>query len=252
MIVRIPRTPATLSPQHPPSPPQQARSRASERRLLAAARRVLAAKSFDRVSVAEIAAAAGLTVGGFYSRFASKEALLERLEREVIDETRALVARVAARAARGDAPVELLRGLVADHLRFYRRNSAVARALVMRSRSDAAGSDQMLEQLRELSRENYAVVARSLAGRGDARDADASFLDASALEFALYAERSVLREAVLFGEGWAKERRWSDARIAAETVKLLTRYLGLPETEGPERKVPQPRTRRTRSTRRAR
>jgi hypothetical protein len=92
------------------------------------------------------------------------------------------------------------------------------------------------------------VVALSLAGRSDVRAADAGL----ALEFALYAERSVLREAVLFGEGWAKERRWSDARIAAETVKLLTRYLGLPETEGPERKVPQPRTRRTRSTRRAR
>jgi AcrR family transcriptional regulator len=245
MIVRISRKSPTLSQEHPPSPPQQARSRASERRLLAAARRVLAAKSFDRVSVAEIAAAAGLTVGGFYSRFASKEALLERLEREVFDETRALVARIATLAGRGAPPLELLGALVGDHVRFYRRNSAVVRALVVRSRSDT----ELSEQLRELSRQNYAVVAEALAAGGEIRHADARV----ALEFALYAERSVLREAVLFGEGWAKERRWSDARIAAETVKLVASYLGLSGPDGNERKTPrETRSRLTRSTRRSR
>ena len=240
MIVRISRNKPTLSHQHPPSPPQQARSRASERRLLAAARRVLAAKSYERVSVAEIAAAAGLTVGGFYSRFASKAALLERLEREVFDETRALVARIAALAARGATPLELLGALVADHVRFYRRNSAVVRALVVRSRSDST----LTEQLRELSRQNYAVVAAALEASGVVRHPDVR----RALEFALYAERSVLREAVLFGDGWAKERRWSDTKIAAETVRLVARYLGLPIPDNADGK----RTTRTRSTRSAR
>jgi AcrR family transcriptional regulator len=207
-----------------PSPPQQARSRASERRLLSAARRVLAGRSFDGVSVAEIAAAAGLTVGGFYSRFASKAALLERLEREVFDQTRAVAARIARLAARGATPLDLLAALVADHARFYRKNRAVVRALVARSRGDSA----VTEQLRELSRENYAVVAGALVRSAGVGHAEAR----RALEFALYAERSVLREAVLFGEGWAKERRWSDAQIVAETVRLVARYLGLKETNG--------------------
>lgn len=237
-----------MSQVHPHAP-QQARSRASERRLLAAARRVLAKKSFDRVSVAEIAAGAGLTVGGFYSRFASKEALLERLERDVFDQTRALARRIAALAARGASPLDLLSALVSDHARLYRRNGSVVRALVVRSRSDS----QVTEQLRELSRENYAVVAGALAASGAVRHPDVRL----ALEFALYAERSVLREAVLFGEGWAKERSWSDARIAAETVRLLACYLGLANAEAPApagapaAPPPDSSTPRSRPTRRA-
>ncbi|MGH7338503.1 MAG: GNAT family N-acetyltransferase, partial [Myxococcota bacterium] len=156
---------------------------------------------------------------------------------------------VAALAARGATPIELLDALVADHVRLYRRNGAVVRALVLRSRSESTASERLREQLRELSRENYAVVAKALEGKGRARHADARL----ALEFALYAERSVLREAVLFGAGWAKERRWSDARIVAETVKLVASYLGLPGADGAESQTSrETRSRRTRSTRRAR
>ena len=74
-----------------------------------------------------------------------------------------------------------------------------------------------------LSRQNYAVVAAAIEASGRVRRPDSR----RTLEFALYAERSVLREAVLFGEGWGEERRWSDARIAAETVRMLASYLGL-------------------------
>ena len=213
-----------------PHPPRQARSRASERRLLQAAREILGRRSYDQVSVAEIATKAGLTVGGFYSRFVSKEALLERLETEMFDETRAVSAGIAASAARGAGPVELLRELVTNHVRLYRKNGAVVRALVVRSRSDPA----LTEQLRELSRENYAVIAAALEASGQVRRVDLR----PALEFALYAERSVLREAVLFGEGWAKERRWSDERIAAETVRLVAAYLGLAVPEAPGGRPP--------------
>jgi len=74
-------------------------------------------------------------------------------------------------------------------------------------------------------------VAAAIEASGRVRHPDVRL----ALEFALYAERSVLREAVLFGEGWGKERRWSDARIAAETVRLVSSYLGLepPESTAP-------------------
>ncbi len=45
--------------------------------LLDAAGRLLRERGFDKVGVAEIAAAAGLTHGAFYTHFASKEALCE-------------------------------------------------------------------------------------------------------------------------------------------------------------------------------
>jgi hypothetical protein len=153
-------------------------------------------------------------------RFASsKEALLERLEREAFDETRAVVARIAApaeRARAGRAPARAGSSTTSGSTGRAARWCAPGR-----SRSEPG----LAEELRELSRQNYAVVAAAIEASGRVRHADTRL----ALEFALYAERSVLREAVLFGEGWAKERRWSDARIAEETVKLVSRYLGLDE-----------------------
>jgi AcrR family transcriptional regulator len=208
-----------MSPRPAAKTPLQERSRRSETKLLAAARRILARRGFDQVSVAEIARSAGLTVGGFYSRFDSKEALLARLERDVFEDTRRVIAALAARAAQGADAVTLLRDLVENHVRLYRDNSAVVRALVLRSRNDP----ELTEELRELSRQNFAAFARALAASGAVRHPRAEL----ALEFALYAERSVLREAVLFGEGWGKERRWSDAEIVDETVRLVASYLGL-------------------------
>jgi hypothetical protein len=103
----------------------------------------------------------------------------------------------------------------------YRGNRAVARALVTRSHVDAA----LNERLREFNRENIGRIVAALAASGAVRHPDPR----RALEFAFYGQRSILREAVVFGEGWAKERRWSDRRIVEETTRMLVRYLGLDE-----------------------
>jgi AcrR family transcriptional regulator len=201
--------------------PRQARSRASYRRLVDAAKAVLGAKPFDEATVAEIAERAGLTVGAFYARFSDKEALLRHLEDDLFAATRTVVAGVTARAAAGEPAEALLTELVSAHARLYRSHRSVARALVVRAQTDPA----LGARLRELSRENFARVARALSASGTIRHPEPRV----ALEFVLYSERSILREAILFGEGWGKERRWSEARIVGETVRLILRYLGLPE-----------------------
>lgn len=48
----------------------------NRRRILAAASRLFRAKGFDAVSVAEVMKAAGLTHGGFYGHFSSKDDLV--------------------------------------------------------------------------------------------------------------------------------------------------------------------------------
>jgi len=212
-------------------PPRQARSRESERRLLAAARELLTERAWDEIGVAEIAARAGLAVGAFYARFASKEALFAHLEREVAAASVANVERLGERAAAGATPIELLGDLVASHIRLYRDHAAVARALIARSHADP----DVRERLRDLSRLTYGAVARALVRAG------AEPPSALAVEYALYVERSVLREAILFGEGWSKGRRFTDAEIGAETVRLLARYLGLESsspTDRPGRREP--------------
>jgi len=211
-------------------PPRQARSRESERRLLEAARELLVARGWDEITVAEIAAHAGLAVGAFYARFASKRALFDHLEGEVATASLANVGRLTKLAAEGASPRALLVDFVASHIRLYRDHAAVARALVVRSHADGA----VRERLRDLSRRTYSEVARALARAGVRPPS------ALAFEYVLYVERSVLREAVLFGEGWSKGRRFTDAEIATETVRLLARYLGIEES--PE-SVPAPRRR---------
>jgi len=54
----------------------QSRSRESQERLLDAALRLLDRLAWEDVSIAAIAAEAGMSVGGYYARFRSKDALL--------------------------------------------------------------------------------------------------------------------------------------------------------------------------------
>lgn len=66
-------------------------------RLLQAAGEVFAKHGYDRASLDDVAAAAGLTKGAVYSSFASKDELFYALMREHIDERLALVSSAMSR-----------------------------------------------------------------------------------------------------------------------------------------------------------
>ena len=74
--------------------PTRAQTRA---RLLKAAGEVFAERGYDRASLDDVAAAAGLTKGAVYSSFASKDELFYALMRERIGERLDLVAEAAER-----------------------------------------------------------------------------------------------------------------------------------------------------------
>ncbi len=63
------------------------KSRTRER-ILAAAGRILAERGPGDPAVAEVMAAAGMTVGGFYAHFASKEALMLEAFRQLLGRRR--------------------------------------------------------------------------------------------------------------------------------------------------------------------
>jgi AcrR family transcriptional regulator len=67
-------------------PPQQARSHQTLSRILDAAEAILADKSWEDASVAEIARRAGSSVGSFYTRFPDKDSLLAGLHQRFVDE----------------------------------------------------------------------------------------------------------------------------------------------------------------------
>jgi AcrR family transcriptional regulator len=72
-------------PHQTVNPPQQARSRRTERAIAGALSALLREKPFADISVAEIARLANVSVGGFYARFASKEALLALVELDILE-----------------------------------------------------------------------------------------------------------------------------------------------------------------------
>jgi AcrR family transcriptional regulator len=69
-----------------PLPTKQARSRKTRDALIAAAWKLLEAHPWQVISINDIVKVAGCSVGAFYSRFADKEALLESLAGEWLDE----------------------------------------------------------------------------------------------------------------------------------------------------------------------
>jgi len=70
----MPRRIATPAEKHS-LPAQQARSKATRERLLAAAEKVFAEKGYDGAKLADIAEEAGVSVGAVYFRFKDKDAL---------------------------------------------------------------------------------------------------------------------------------------------------------------------------------
>ncbi|MDT5220204.1 MAG: hypothetical protein QOF15_2309 [Mycobacterium sp.] len=79
-------------------PPQQARSRAALQRILAAAEEVLVTDGFEEFTIARVAEHAGVSVGGVYRRFASKEHLIEAIKQALAERLEQAVAEALDKA----------------------------------------------------------------------------------------------------------------------------------------------------------
>lgn len=92
-----------------PKAPRPGKKPASYERILDAAAQAIREVGFAQVSVADIMRRAGLTHGGFYAHFASREALLAKaLERADASTTEFLAKEVRSRTAKGVGPFQAL------------------------------------------------------------------------------------------------------------------------------------------------
>ncbi|MFT3956729.1 MAG: TetR/AcrR family transcriptional regulator [Piscinibacter sp.] len=90
-------------------PAAPSRKEISHDRIVEAASRAIRRAGYQGVGVADIMKEAGLTHGGFYAHFESRDALLvEALQRAGRDNAAALSERIARRRADGEAPFEAL------------------------------------------------------------------------------------------------------------------------------------------------
>ena len=141
-------------------PAQQDRSRAMRGRILAAAETVFEKKGYDGTRVADIAEAAGCSVGAVYFRFKDKDALFFAIAESFAEDVRGRMTEIMGGEAVTD-PQEIVRGFVIRTAANFRAHKGMFRAVVER------GFDHPLAMttIMGLRDEMAAALERSLAAR---------------------------------------------------------------------------------------
>jgi AcrR family transcriptional regulator len=210
------------------SPPKQARSEESLRRILEAGQAVIEERGHLDLSIAEVARRAGSSVGGFYARFRSKDELLCALEEHFFEELASLLEELAAPDTWRDASAHeivrsLLRVLIDTHGRHRRLIAAfVACALREPERHPEALAfrRRVAERLGAL-----ALARRDLVGHPDPE---------LAAQFAVEAVFGVLQTRIVSGALGLPGQPLDDDALARELERLVLAYLGIaPEGDTP-------------------
>jgi AcrR family transcriptional regulator len=129
--------------------PQQARSQETLRNILDAAAHILDRKTFEELTVAEVVAEAGTSVGAFYGRFKDKDALLQALDERFFDEFgKEVEVLLVSLKVKGKPLAVIVYEICAFVVDAYSRQKGVLRSLNLKGR--------LSYDVRFLEREKYA------------------------------------------------------------------------------------------------
>ncbi|MGY6650923.1 TetR/AcrR family transcriptional regulator [Amycolatopsis sp. TRM77291] len=193
-------------------PPQQARSRESLRKVLAAAEHVLAGQGFEEFTVAAVAERAGMSVGAIYRRFDGKNQLLYAVKDELLGQLETGVRDALGAAEPGLSGVvgaftQALAGTFARHDRIFSE-------LLDSQRTE--GRDRGLQALATIQRD-FVEAARPCLGEVRRPDGEKAIRMTS---------RTVIGSCV---HRAASGRFWSDGLSwnvwASETTAMALAYL---------------------------
>lgn len=212
---------ATLTqPGSPPGLPawardRQNRARRTRARILAVAAGLLEDREPHRISIQELAAGAGTSVGAFYARFPSKEAVFALLGLALLQDLERHVAWSQGPGLEPHTVDASVRSYVAARVTHTRRNRRAI--LALRQGSD---DDQMAEMLDHAERAIHdQVLARLLpllaAGTPDA---------GQRAGFALFLADAAVSDAIL-GVSPGHGVPTDDGVLVEETVRAVTGYL---------------------------
>lgn len=151
-------------------PTRTSRHEATHERIVEVAARTLRRDGYAGVGVADVMKQAGLTHGGFYAHFQSRDALIaEAIDRAGRDTLAAMGAHIDASAARGESP---LRALVEQYLSAAHRDNAEGGCVVAALGSEMARQPAALQgPSAERVRELITLVQRALPRGGNRQQA---------------------------------------------------------------------------------
>ena len=205
-------------------PVRQARSQETLERLLDSAEALIADKGFDDVTVAEIAARAGFSVGAVYSRFHDKQGVLHRLQDRFVDEA-TLTTNDAFDPERwlGASIEEIVSELTVFLVEIHRERRGVLRELLSRTRNEASTVEPK-ERLVAHVGEHLESLLMARADRIGHPN------PAAAIRFGLRLVLSALEQAILFEGASAYGIPNSDEQLAGELTRAYLAYLDLDES----------------------
>ncbi len=202
---------------------QQARSQRTLERLLDSAEALIADKGFDDVTVAEIAAHAGFSVGAVYSRFRDKQGVLNCLLDRFLDEAHLTTdSALDADHWQGASIEEIVSELITFLVEIHRERRGVVRELVVNTRTGLPKTER---------RERLVVhVGERLAPLMLVRSDRICHPDPlAAVGFGLRLVVGMLEQVILFGETGAHGIPATDEKLAAELTRAFLNYLGVEE-----------------------
>jgi AcrR family transcriptional regulator len=212
--------PTSRHPSPRLQPPRQRRSQETLDRILEATNDLLESRSFSEVTVADIARAAGSSVGAFYARFHDKDALLDYFDETCADELKRTIERRVERWTRASAE-DIVGEIVHVLVRFHRARRGVMRAIVVRSRG-GAGPDGPRHP-----RTGSGPVAKLVARVTEERGRFDHPTPAQAVQLGMLIVLATIRERVLFADLPDIDIPASDSLLADELAVAYLRYLGL-------------------------
>ena len=219
------------SPSTRPRTPRQPRSRDTEERILRAFGELLAESRFEDVSVQQVAGRAGVSVGGFYARFGSKDdALLHLLYAGYVRDALAMAERALDPARwRGIGIAPIAHAYFTLMLDAAYAHQGVLREIVSRTRVDAGTvrDNTAWASFRQGVHEPFRRLMAERMAEVDHPDPP------TALRFAYSACSSALREAVLFGHMEPSMGAVDPEALARELARMFCRYLGVPFMDAP-------------------
>ena len=201
--------------------PTQQRSRDTHDALVLAFRQALATTPYDRITVADIASEASTSVGGFYARFSSKEALLLPLIEDMIAEFQAKLVTALDEADRKAGDLADIVGVyVRTMLTEFRKHGRVLQQVFRSATGDvAAVIGERVHVFNQAAHEEFRT--RVWARRAEIHHRSPR----TAIEIALFIGSATAREAVIAANWRSYTVQPDDATIAREITAALVAYL---------------------------
>ena len=200
--------------------PKQTRSEHTLERILRSGTALIEERSYDEVTIADIAARADISVGGFYSRFSNKEALFSALQLRLGEETESRAAAALAEDWSSTSLLELVRVIVAGNVELYRKYRGVLTVVHLRTRvlrdddeqqSITAHNERLVGQLTALMLKKRTEITHQKARQ--------------AIRVAIACMSSMLRDAIVFNDTSLYPEPKDHRVITRVVAQVMYRYL---------------------------